>query len=66
MDGKGRMAALTEEEAKAGLYALKTLHALAEKTGHDGIIRATTALHEHIRRYGEEHHPDVVVMGGDT
>lgn len=57
---------LTDLEAMEATVAVKRLHALAEKTGETGLIRAMAALHENVRRYGEKHHPDVTTMGGST
>ena len=57
---------LTKEEAIQGMLAIKVLHGLADKTGEEGISRAVAALHEHIKRYGEKHHADVVARGGTT
>lgn len=57
---------LTELEAMEAVVAVKRLHALADKTGETGLIRAMAALHENVRRYGEKHHPEVTTMGGST
>jgi|LGVE01.1.fsa_nt_gb hypothetical protein len=58
--------ALTTEEAREALGAIKTIHALAPKTENPGLVRAVAALHEAMKRYGEKHHPDVVAEGGST
>lgn len=60
------MAELTDEQAQQGMEAIKSLHGLAKITEDQKVIRAVTAAHEVIKRYGEEHHPDVTARGGDT
>lgn len=57
---------LTKEEATEAMRAIKTIHALAPKTEVQGLVRATEALHENMKRYGEKHHPDVIAEGGST
>ena len=57
---------LTNTEALEALGHIKSLHALAVKTEDTGLVRAMAALHENAKRYGEKHHGDVVVQGGDT
>lgn len=58
--------ALTNAEAAEAMGHVKRLHELAEKTEEKGLARAMKALHENARRYAEKHHPEVVVLGGDT
>lgn len=67
MDDKQRLA------AKA-MFSLKQAHADLEAyceiaddvPGAQGMQRAMKALHEKMKRFGEENHPDIVVLGGNT
>ena len=57
---------LSNAEAMEAMVCIKRLHVLAEKTGNESLIRRVAALHETMKRYGDDNHGDVVVMGGST
>lgn len=67
------MTELDRRAAKA-MFSLKQAHADLESyceiaediPGAEGMQRAMKALHEKMKRFGEDNHPDIVVLGGNT
>lgn len=57
---------LTNAEAQEAMLAIKRLHALAEKTGNRGLIRAAKTMHTRARRYGMKYHTGVTTKAGNT
>lgn len=57
---------LTNAEAMEAAVCIKRLHALAEKTGDQGMIKRVAVLHEAMKRYGEGNHGEITVMSGGT
>lgn len=60
------MPKISTDKAVKGAIAIKQLSRIIKETENEELIKAYTVLHERMKRYGEENHPDVVILGGDT